>query len=68
VLVRQRHLDVDGGEDGKDIGLEGTNEDLENDERDAKSERAYAQKPQGISVGKHRKEEEVCRKEAQVAR
>ena len=38
MLFGQRHLDVDGGEDGDDVGLQRGDEDLEQREGDAERE------------------------------
>ena len=59
MLVRQRHLDVDGGENGENEGLKGADEYLERDKHDAKSEGAKTEQSHRVALGKHAEEEEV---------
>ncbi len=65
MLVRQRHLDVDGGENGENEGLKGADEYLERDKHDAESEGAKAEQSQRIALGKHAEEEEVSGEKAE---
>ena len=51
VLVSQRELDVDGGEQGEDVGLQHGDEDLEEREDEAEGERADAEERERAAGG-----------------
>ena len=66
MLVGQRHLDVDGGEDGEDVGLQRGDEDLEHGEDDAEGEGADAEQADEVAAGRARvtKKKLVARKQS----
>src|SRR5664279_2612973 len=57
VLVLERQIDVDGGQDGKDIGLEERHEDFEQSKRNSRGKRDDAHALENCG----RLEEEVLR-------
>ena len=59
MLTGERELDVDGGEDGEDVGLQHGDEQLEQREHDAEGEGADAEEPDQLAVGEDREEEEL---------
>src|SRR5690606_31129532 len=65
VLVCQRELDVDGGEEGEDVGLQHGDHQLEEREDHGERERADAEEADQLAVGEEREEEEVRGREAQ---
>jgi hypothetical protein len=65
VLFCQRHLDVDGGENGEDVCLQCRDEDLEQREGKTKCESTDTEKTDRVALCKHGEEEELSRRETQ---